>query len=127
MDIKNTNEYTESLYNIPQYSRLFPKSWEKKKKAGIIAYYKTELKNSIRIREDFRKRSESKTDSKSEGELEVLQISDSDSEKESRKDQKQKRAHKKKNEGIIMQTISHTKDDLADVKNDRRNSGGKKV
>lgn len=53
VDIKNTNEYTESLYNIPQYTKLFPKSWEKKKKTRIIAYYKTELKNSIRIREDL--------------------------------------------------------------------------
>ena len=24
VDINNTNEYTESLYNIPQYSKLFP-------------------------------------------------------------------------------------------------------
>ena len=53
VDIKNTNEYTESLYLIPQYSLLFPKSWENKKKARIITYYKTELKNSIRIREDL--------------------------------------------------------------------------
>ena len=27
VDISNKNEYTESLYNIPQYSTLFPKSW----------------------------------------------------------------------------------------------------
>ena len=68
-----------------------------------------------RERPQHRKRTESKTDSKSEGEPEVSQISDSDSEKELSKDQKQKRAHKEKNEGITMQTISHTKDDLADV------------
>ena len=72
-------------------------------------------KKRRRERLQRRKRTESKTDSKSEGEPEVSQISDSDSEKELSKDQKQKRAHKEKNEGIIMQTISHTKDDLADV------------
>ena len=53
VDINNTNEYTESLYSIPQYSILLPKSWEKKNKARIIAYYKTELRNNIRIREDL--------------------------------------------------------------------------
>ena len=53
VDINNKNEYTESLYNIPQYSKLFPKSWENKNKARIITYYKTELKNNIKIREDL--------------------------------------------------------------------------
>ena len=53
VDLKNTNEYIESLYNIAQYSKIFPKSWENKKKARIITYYKTELKNHIRIREDL--------------------------------------------------------------------------
>ena len=53
VDISNINEYTESLYNIPQYTMLFPKSWENKKKARIITYYKNELKNNIRIREDL--------------------------------------------------------------------------
>ena len=53
VDIKNTNEYTESLYNIPQYFTLLPKSWVNMKKARIITYCKSELSNSIKIREDL--------------------------------------------------------------------------
>ena len=53
VDINNTNEYSESMYNIPNFFPLFPKSWVSSKKSRIIAYCKNELRNNIKLREDL--------------------------------------------------------------------------
>ena len=53
VDMINTGDISEMQYSINGYRHLLPNSWESKKTARIILYYKKELEDIIKIRKDL--------------------------------------------------------------------------